>query len=115
MTPYAFFYRWAGWSYQPATETPPQGRARCAKALATAERRARGVLTFEWSIDPISTSLDWCDERPAWQQWECVARNVETGRVVASLHAIDFGRDGEPWGDPYRRVVEAELASEAID
>ena len=26
--------------------------------------------------------------------------------------AVDFGRDGKPWGDLYRRVVQADLALE---
>jgi hypothetical protein len=37
------------------------------------------------------------------------------GTVVANLGGVDFGRDVEPWGNPYARVVEAELASDLID
>lgn len=108
----AFFREHSGYSYGPA-ETPAQGRARCAARMASAERWARDRgYTWEWSVDPISTSADWCDDDPPWQQWQCYLRDPK-GQIVASLHGIDFGRDGEPWSDPYRRVVEAELAQEA--
>jgi hypothetical protein len=36
----------------------------------------------------------------------------KAGKVVQSLGGVDFGRDGDPWGQPYARVVEAELALE---
>ena len=58
-----FFFDCACHSYDPRTETPEQGRTRCALDLAAAEA---------------------------------------------------FGRDGSPWGDPYRRVVEAELAGQHL-
>lgn len=111
-SPYHFFLAHAGYSYDPRTETPMQGRIRCAQTLAYAERCAlNSGCSFEWSIDPDITSREWTNEAPAWSTWRCVARDAE-GKVFASLHGIDFGRDGEPWGDPYRRVVEAELACE---
>lgn len=111
-TPFAFFLTHAGYSYNPQTETPMQGRRRCARALAWAEMRARDVgASFEWSIDPDVDSSEWSDEEPPYAQWQCIARDA-SGVVFASLHGIDFGRGKEPWGDPYRRVVEAELASE---
>ena len=109
----AFFYEHAGYSYGPG-ETPEQGRERCAKALAAAERRASEEgWSFQWEVDQHSDSSDWCDEQPAYSVWDCVARDV-AGEVRASLGAIDFGCDGEPWDDPYRRVVEAELALEGL-
>lgn len=116
-SPYQFFFEHAGFSYDPATETPQQGRARCAKALAAAEKNARESGTsFEWSIDPDVTAADMIENvrrNNDYSLWQCVARD-ETGDVRASLHGIDFGPDGEPWGDPYRRVVESELASEFL-
>lgn len=113
-SPYHFFFRHAGYSYNPATETKQQGRAKCAKALADAEKRARETgVSFEWSIDPHSRASDWRDDGEDYAQWQCVAHD-ETGDVRASLHGIDFGPDGEPWGDPYRRVVEAELSAEFL-
>jgi len=46
MTPYNFFLKHAGYSYNPQTETKEQGRRRCAKALVQAKqkiiRRYRG-------------------------------------------------------------------------
>lgn len=117
MTPVSFFYQHAGWSYAPDKETPSQGRRRCARALATAERKgSRDGLSFEWRHDPHTTSADFdegSDERDHWLLWECWCRNID-GEIVATLGAIDFGADGEPWSDPYRRVVEAELALEVI-
>lgn len=119
MTAYHFFMANAGYSYDPKNETPMQGRIRCAKALAYAEKRARDAgASFEWSTDPDGSSADWIaddqdggrDNNP-WHVWSCVARDG-AGKVFASLGSIDFGRDGEPWGDSYRRVVEAELACE---
>ncbi len=115
LTPVAFFYRYAGYSY-PAGATPAQQcahRLNGARNMATAEMRARNdSCSFDWDIDHDSTSADWSDELPAWRQWRCIMRNAE-GLKVVSLWGIDFGRDGDPWSDPYRRVVEAELAQEA--
>lgn len=107
----AFFHEHAGWSYDPAKETSAQGRRRGAQRLAKAERIAsdRGY-SFEWQVDHIDSS-EFSDEQPPWQLWCCVMRSVD-GTVLQSLGGVDFGRDGDPWGDPYRRVVEAELALE---
>lgn len=117
-----FFYREAGYSYDPKKETKAQGRRRCARILADAERRASEAgISFQWEIDMGASSADWIadDEdggrnKDPWAVWECVARDG-SGKVIASLCGIDFGRDGEPWGDPYRRVVEAELALEGLE
>ncbi len=109
-----FFYNESGYSYNPKTETREQGRMRGAKALAKAEAHAKDVgYIFEWGYDDVDSS-EWSDETPPYAQWICIVRDAN-GEVLASLGGIDFGRDGEPWGDPYKRVVEAELASEAID
>lgn len=114
MTPYQFFLRHAGFSYDPKTETADAGRRRNARDLANAERRASAAgMCFGWSIDPDIDSSEWCDDPPAYDQWVCVCRN-EHGQVAASLGGIDFGRDGSPYSDPYRRVWEAELAREAL-
>ena len=120
MSPYHFFLKHAGYNYAKG-ETKMQGRIRCARALAKAEREARdGGFCYRWSIDPCTTSADWIDGREdggrdndPWQTWQCAMYNAD-GRIVASLHGIDFGRDGNPWCDPYRRVVEAELAIEGL-
>jgi len=126
LNPYQFFFKHAGSSYNPATETRMQGRIRGARALAKAERlaRQRGYC-FQWSIHPHSSSADWISNNEdggrncsPWQVWQCALHGEGAtfqGTVGASLHSIDFGRDGTPWGDPYRRVVEAELAQEVLN
>lgn len=120
MNAYQFFLKHAGYSYG-KNETKMQGRIRCARALAKDERAARNAgFSFAWSIDPYSSSADWLENNEdggrncnPWQVWQCVMLNAE-GYIVNSIHSIDFGRAGEPWGDPYRRVVEAELAGEGL-
>jgi hypothetical protein len=107
-----FFAAHAGFSYDPRTETPEQGKRASAARLADAEARASAAgVSFEWSIDPDTDSSDWSDETPAYAVWQCLARGAD-GAVIGSLGGVDFGPDGEPWGDPYRRVVEAEIASD---
>lgn len=112
-TPYIFFFTQAGYSYNTAKgETRNQGRIRCAQELVKAEDWAKLHLSFEWNRDD-TTSAEFSDERPAWGLWLCTARGIN-GDIVQSLSGIDFGRDGEPWGHPYKRVVEAELALEEM-
>lgn len=121
MNPYQFFLKHAGYSYKPGEETPMRGRIRCARALARAEREARDSgFSYQWSIDPSSNSIDWIDDNEdggrncnPWSVWQCAMHNANR-RIVNSLHAIDFGRGGVPWGDPYKRVVEAELALDGL-
>lgn len=111
LSPVRYFMEWAGTSWKPP-QTKAQGCYQGARRLAAAERWARDAgLTFEWDLDGY-TSAEWCDDSHPWPTWRCVARDA-SGTVVASLMGVDFGREGEPWGDPYRRVVEAELALEA--
>jgi hypothetical protein len=52
-------------------------------------------------------------ESSCYKQWVCCMFD-ENGELVQSLGGVDFGRDVEPWGPPYRRVVEAELALEEM-
>jgi hypothetical protein len=110
----AFFFKHAGYAYDPKTETPTQGKWRCARELAAAERYAqRNGWQYEWVDDP-----DWdgktlcCHEEPQCppphEVLGCVLRGAEGRSVLASLWSI---------GDPspeYKRVVEAELAFEAM-
>lgn len=108
-----FFYDNAGFSHDPATETVEEGRTRCAKLLAAAEARASAEgYSFEWDVDDLDSS-EWSDDPEPWAQWVCVMRDPD-GEIIETLCGIDFGRDGSPWGNPYRRVVEAELASQAL-
>ena len=110
MTPYAFFYAKAGYSYDPITETKAQGRARCAKALARAEAMARDAgLRCVWSIDPDIDASEFGDEN--YPLYQCFLVRGED-EILQSLGGIDFGETGQPWGDSYARVVEAELALE---
>lgn len=107
-----FFYENAGHSYRPGAETPTEGRVRCACELADAETwAAESGLAFQWRPDDIDSS-EFTDDPDPWLLWVCLARD-EDGTILAALGGVDFGRGGEPWGDAYRRVVEAELASEA--
>jgi hypothetical protein len=118
-SPIAFFARWASVSWNPATQTREEGRVEGARKLARAEALARDLgFSFECSIDPDVTSADWRGPRQdggkyrnPWATWFCVMRDP-AGEVAGSLGGIDFGRDGEPWGKAYRRVIEAELACE---
>lgn len=101
-----FFEEHAGYSYNPVFETPEQGRHRCAEELATAERWALDAgVYFDWEPDPDGY-LSAGDAPGPW--FSCCARNM-FGHVVASLGGID-----DPTY-PYRRVVEAELALEAMN
>ena len=119
-SPYHFFLKHAGYSHGKG-ETKQQGRIRCARRLADDERKARiGGFSYVWDVDPHSTSAEWIDDNEdggrncdPWQTWQCCMLNAD-GRIVASLHSIDFGRDGSPWGEPYKRVVEAELAADGL-
>ena len=114
MTPYAFFYKFAGWSHAPGKETKQQGRARGAKLLARAERRASEEgWTFQWERDTETNASFEDTDDPYYYLWVCIARDG-AGQVSASLCGIDFGPGREPWGDTYARVVQAELAYEGM-
>lgn len=115
-TAVAFFYANAGYSYNPATETKRQARTKHAMELANAEDWARSNLSFEWEVDQDVDSSEFSEERPRWSLWVCIARDeaADQVRIAAILCGIDFGRGGEPWGQPYKRVVEAELALEVM-
>jgi hypothetical protein len=103
-----FFYDQAGYSYDPKTETQEQGRIKCAKRLAQAELCAKqNRVRYEWERDDI-TSKDFSDEKPYYSLYVCVA--YHNGKAIDSLGGIDFGRGNRPHGQPYKRVVEAELS-----
>ncbi len=106
-----FFYDRAAYCHG-AGETPEQGRIRCARALAAAEEWALDEgYSFEWQQDELDSS-EWSDDPEPWPQYVCLM-HAPDGPVCDSLGGVDFGRDGSPYGDGYRRVVEAELALEA--
>lgn len=109
----AFFYDNAGYSYRPGYQTQEEGRRECATALASAEARAHALgYAFVWEIDHDSDSSDFSDDEP-YSLWFCRMVDPE-GETVEALSGIDFGPGGEPWGNTYRRVVEAELAVEQL-
>jgi len=106
----AFFHKYAGWSYDPLTETSNQGKIRCAKLLAKAEAQASAAgVQFQWEQDDI-TNREHTDEGNEYYLWQCVA--LHDGKAIGSLSGVDFGEGKEPWGDPYARVVQAEIVSE---
>lgn len=116
-TPEQFFYEHAGWSYDPKTETKEQGRRRGARLLAKVERWASQTgVSYEWDQDGL-TNRDFqeiTNENPEYYLWRVLARDAD-GAVIGSLCGVDFGKDGQPWGNPYRRVVEAEISLEQFD
>ena len=110
---YQFFYDNAAFMYDPAVETQEQGREHCASRLADVEQQARDMgYSFRWELDGTDSS-EFSDDPEPWVLWACTMYDEE-GNVLESLGGIDFGKDGEPWGNPYRRVIEAELASGII-
>jgi hypothetical protein len=104
----SFFMKHAGSSYTPGKETKAQGKRRGAVALAHAEAEAsrRGWrVSWEYSQEPYEMG-DAESEMPS-EVYDAVLRD-ENGEMLESLGMI---------GDPsreYRRVVEAELALEAL-
>lgn len=123
-----FFMGNAGYSYNPDTETEAQGKNRTARMLAKAERNAASKnIRFEWHPDDAgcagcacgSENCD-CFTGAVHETYACVALYGDPschdgfgrpagGAVVASLSAIcNPSRE-------YRRVVEAELAVEALE
>lgn len=118
---FQFMLGHAGYGYDPATETPDQGRVRCALALARAEHAlAASPSSVGWVDDPdADTSFlhqdDWEEDLAAYERGEfvfmgAILRDVD-GEHIQSLWGIHLARDWR--ADPYRRVVEAELAHEA--
>lgn len=105
-----FFYDNAGFSYDPRTETEDQGKIRCAKSLAEAEQDAELVgIEFEWNYDD-NADYSWMDEEEKQKDHcveYCLAKNPLTKETTALCGIFDADAN-------YRRVVEAELASEII-
>lgn len=108
-----FFFDHAGWSHDPLTESPREGRVRCAQALATAEQWLKDNSAFyrvTWEDDPdsrydhgrdvLESSPETCEQATLWMI------DADHPWVAASLGCIDDADDA------YRRVVAAELALE---
>ncbi len=102
---FKFFRKWAGYC------TPP-GRAACALLLARAELAAEQEgLEFRWEDDPDGMPRDGlcsCGCGTKIESCECCVCYGPEGEVLASCGAI--------WdaSTEYRRIMEAELASEAL-
>lgn len=110
-----FFWKNAGFSYDPKTETKAEGKRRCAKQLAEAEAYAQDrQWSYEWPWDDAGCS-GCCCENP-----ECKCSSGEPHETLGCVLKDEHGKVLESlWGicDPsqsYVRVVEAELALEAI-
>ena len=110
-----FFMEHGGFSYDPKHETPEQGRKRCAESMAVAEAMAWDQdYTFSWMYDEWGCSgcdcgdpdCDCYTEEPH-EVLVCTMYDPN-GESVASLGGI-CGATNE-----YRRVVQAELAMEAL-
>lgn len=107
-----FHWEHGGYNYDPATETPDQGRARCALAAAGAEAWAKEQgIEFRWEDDWTVTdhAHEYCaDAYPNGNPETCECCAAYLGDdVLACLACIDDATD------EYRRVIEAELAMEA--
>lgn len=104
-----FFYDNAGCSYG-AGETPEQGRARCARMLAAAEKKLiDGPYLISHEPDPEPWDGDEPYDGPLWtvSLW-----TVEGEKEPVLIGAIGSVACEEL--DPYMRVVAAELAAEYI-
>ena len=104
-----FFYAHAGFGYNLLTQTPKQGKRETARKLAEAEEYAdEHGWWVEWVWDTEADPLDWSGEGPIGESAEVCSLFAESG-VLASLCGI--------WDatQKYRRVVEAELALEAME
>lgn len=92
-----WFYDHASWGYVPAIQTTEQGHMESARRYADAEVWAEeNSLEFAWAYDEEYYNL-----------LMCLA--YKDGEVVASVGGVDSG------DEDYRRVIEAELAIEAMD
>ena len=108
-----FFYANAGYSYPSGTPATDRAKFRAAHAadLASAEAQASSDgASFVWRVDEHA---DRSGIEHASPLWVCVMYSQD-GKVLASLGSVDFGAGNDPWGQSYRRVVEAELAVAAF-
>lgn len=109
-----FFYEHAGYNYDPKTETQEQGRIRCAKSYAVDETKVQELIDglgwhYEWS-EEWDIDDSWMDEEEKAKEhtWEIASLLDGAGNHLASCGGI-VDADAN-----YRRVMEAELAGEAL-
>lgn len=121
-----FFRENAGFSYDPKTETPAQGKLRCARLSAKAEAWAKAEgLEYVWEFDDMADAsfVDTWEpaEQAQWhaethEAWYCSLVRPCPKHGVQCKHAETLASLGGIF-DPtwqYRRVIEAELATEAM-
>jgi hypothetical protein len=107
-----FFYEHAGWGYFQGKETPEEGRLSGARELARAEKASKDRGWWvEWRQDDMPFDDDVHDPN-------------EYGYIAVLFCTVPFSGGREPLdslgaidaedGDPYRRVVAAQLALEAL-
>lgn len=113
----AFFREWAGYSYDPKTETAAEGRERCARRLAEAEAWLSSqphAIDWQEDQDADRSFLKRSDRRPLFF---CVVRVPNPDGPgewdSAALGGIDLGPTGSECPE-YQRVVVAELADQLI-
>lgn len=105
-----FFFDHAGYSYNPATQTPFQGKWEGARILADAERRLKdGPYYISIGPDPHPWDGDVPYNGPLWivSLWE--GTYPWDRELLGSLGSVAAEEN-----DPYLRVVAAELAAEYI-
>ncbi len=117
----AFFLREAGYSCSPG-ESEAVARTRGARSLAYAEAEAqRRGWTVRWEDDPDGWESLRSDVRQGYISESDAKEVVEIlsavlrdsdGEVLASVGNVQFSRG--PLAQRYGRVVEAELAQEAL-
>lgn len=86
-----------------------QGRIETAKKLAAAEQWARCAgVRFAWETSDANGEH--------YPLWDCVAYTYKDGEPapLGTIDAVDFGPDGTPSGNPYARVVCAQMALDAM-
>lgn len=117
-TRWQFHLEWGGYSVPPGLAACALTAARAEKLLETACELDVATVTWEYDDEPYDHGMMPEDE---------IARKFDSGEwtgpygcvvtvdsvAVASLWGIVLGRDDTR--DPYRRVVESELASECED
>ena len=129
MTPIHFFYSQAGYSYPAGANRSEQTKARWdnARQLAKAESCAQDAgLVYIWRDDPDCTEDDFYMEADKahvrehgavgcilYRPCEDHGTDCKHAEVLASLWGITESLDNRQ-RDNYRRVVEAELALEAM-
>lgn len=115
-----FFFHHAGWSYLSGAQSEIVGRLLGAVKLAEAEAWARANgCWFVWEDDP--ELADYQEEDGSWHQMpavECVMYQhaAEPGEEPVLLQSLSSIMESEDDAERrnYRRVVEAELALEAM-